>query len=55
MLRAREKDAAELRSLLDQKRGVSAQLARGAESARARAEGAERRVEEMRAEASSLR
>eukprot|EP00752_Nemacystus_decipiens_P013082 g11571.t1 len=54
-LRARERDAAELRSLLEQKRGVSAQLAKGAEAARARAECAERAAEEMRAEAMSLR
>ena len=54
-LRARDKKAAELRSLLEQKRGVSAQLARGAEVARARAERAERAAEETRAEAVSLR
>lgn len=55
LLRARDKDAAELRSLLEQKRGVSAQLARGAEAARARAERAERAAEETRTEAMSLR
>jgi len=54
-LRAREKDAAELRSLLEQKRGVSAQLARGAEAARARAERAEGAAEALRAEGESLR
>lgn len=54
-LRNREKDAAELRSLLDQKRGVSTQLARGAEAARARAEKAESEAEKMRAESVSLR
>lgn len=55
ILRAREKDAAELRSLLEQKRGVSAQLARGAEAARARAERAEKTAEELRVKAASLR
>ncbi|CAM9404502.1 unnamed protein product, partial [Ectocarpus sp. 12 AP-2014] len=42
---AREKDAAELRSLLEQKRGVSARLASGAEAARVRAERAESQAE----------
>lgn len=54
-IRAREQDAAELRSLLEEKRGVSTDLARGAEAARARAERAEGETERMRAEASSLR
>ncbi|CAM9522609.1 unnamed protein product, partial [Ectocarpus sp. 13 AM-2016] len=54
-LLAREKDAAELRSLLEQKRGVSARLASGAEAARARAERAESQAEKMVADGVSLR
>ncbi|CBJ33546.1 expressed unknown protein [Ectocarpus siliculosus] len=54
-LLAREKDAAELRSLLEQKRGVSARLASGAEAARARAERAESQAEKMVADRVSLR
>ncbi|CAN0109749.1 unnamed protein product, partial [Ectocarpus fasciculatus] len=54
-LLAREKDAAELRSLLEQKRGVSARLASGAEAARARAELAESQAEKMVADGVCLR
>ncbi|CAN0103951.1 unnamed protein product, partial [Ectocarpus sp. 4 AP-2014] len=54
-LLAREKDAAELRSLLEQKRGVSARLASGAEAARVRAERAESQAEKMVADGVSLR
>lgn len=54
-LRQREKDAAELRSLLEQKREVSEKLARGAEAARERAERAESEAEKMRNEGLSLR
>lgn len=51
----REGDAAELRSLLEQKRGVSAELVAVTKSARARTEHAEGEAERLRAEASSLR
>ncbi|CAB1121208.1 unnamed protein product [Ectocarpus sp. CCAP 1310/34] len=54
-LLAREKDAAELRSLLEQKRGVSARLASGAEAARVRAERAESQAKKMVADGVSLR
>lgn len=54
-LRERGKDAAELRSLLEEKRGLSTKLARGAEAARARAERAEEEAERIRGEAASLR
>lgn len=51
----REGDAVELRSLLEEKRGVSAELVAVANSARARTEHAEGEAEKLRAEASSLR
>ena len=54
MVRGREQDAAELRSLLEEKQGVSREVARRAEAARARAERAEGEVERLRAECSSL-
>ena len=54
VLRGRERDAAELRSLMEEKRGVSREVARRAEAARARAERAEGEVERLRAECSSL-
>lgn len=54
MLRRREQDAAELQSLLEEKRGVYSEVARRAEAARARAERAEGEMERLRAECSSL-
>lgn len=54
-LRQRDEDVAELRSILLQKKRVSAELTKGTETARARAERAERGVERMRAEMVSSR
>lgn len=54
-LRERGEDAAELRSLLEEKRGLSTELARRVDAARARTEHAEEEAERIRGEAASLR
>lgn len=54
VLRGRDRDAAELRSLMEERRGVSREVARRAEAARARAQRAEGEVERLRAECASL-